>query len=347
MKKIAYVELDTHAEIALNFRDLMQDCNEFEVDYYFSERIFRLLGNKESNIFLSSSTTLLHQLSAQNYDLIILGTVHRNFNLYKAISKNFNSAIIVHNLNFIKISKFQLFRNIFKKDLMFRLKLWLKEDLLAAPDVFNNVRNKLVLDESLASKQFKFLPLFFSKDDVQSAHSTINIVIPGSVEQSRRHYKMIFDKIKAFRRTTPFKFIFLGKAKGEELMWLQDLEGEKTETIEIKYFTEKVPQAEFDLIMQNTDVLWCPIQRETEFFSNKEIYGKTKMSGNIGDAIKYGKPAIFPRNYASKHPFLIPQEEDVEAQILNIVKDFAYDFQAQFRRKKIRRELEKVLHSLV
>jgi hypothetical protein len=47
-----------------------------------------------------------------------------------------------------------------------------------------------------------------------------------------------------------------------------------------------VPQNVFDDYMQKADILWCPIQQETEFFSQKEIYGVTKMSGNIGDAIK-------------------------------------------------------------
>lgn len=325
----------------------MQDSNQFDVDYYFSEKIFKLVGEKESNIYLSNSTTLLDQLNAQNYDLIILGTVHRNFNLYQSISKNFNAAMIVHNVNFTKIKKLQLFKNIFKKNLIYRFKLWLKENLLAAPDLFKSVKNKLVLDESLVNNQFKFMPIFFSKNDVQSVHSTINIVIPGSVEQSRRDYKMIIEKIKAFRSTTHLKFIFLGKAKGKELMWLQGLEGEKPETIDIQYFTEKVPQAEFEVIMENAVVLWCPIQRQTEFFSNKEYYGKTKMSGNVGDAIKYRKPAIFPKNYSSKHPFLIPQEEDVEMQFLNGHKNFEYDFQKSFNKEKMRTELEGVLLSLI
>jgi hypothetical protein len=45
--------------------------------------------------------------------------------------------------------------------------------------------------------------------------------------------------------------------------------------------------------MQKADVLWCPIQQKTMFFSQEEIYGKTKMTGNLGDAIKFGKQAVF------------------------------------------------------
>jgi hypothetical protein len=48
LKKIAYIELDTHAEIALNFMELMNDSKEFSVDYYFSEKILKTLGLQET-----------------------------------------------------------------------------------------------------------------------------------------------------------------------------------------------------------------------------------------------------------------------------------------------------------
>ena len=44
LKKIAYIEIDTHAEIALNFMELMNDSKAFSVDYYFSEKILKFLG---------------------------------------------------------------------------------------------------------------------------------------------------------------------------------------------------------------------------------------------------------------------------------------------------------------
>ena len=40
MKKIAYIELDTHAEIAGNFLELMKNSQKILVDYYFSYPLF-------------------------------------------------------------------------------------------------------------------------------------------------------------------------------------------------------------------------------------------------------------------------------------------------------------------
>ena len=87
MKKIAYIELDTHAEIAGNFMDLMQDSNEFSVDYYFSEKISKQIDPQESNIFLSDSSKIFRQLKEKNYDLVIIGTAHRYFDVFLKITE--------------------------------------------------------------------------------------------------------------------------------------------------------------------------------------------------------------------------------------------------------------------
>ena len=350
MKRIAYIELDTHAEIAANFLELMTDSKEFEVDYYFSERIIKRIGKHHSNIYLSESTELLNQLSKHQYDMVIIGTVHRYFNLFNEIAKNFNTSVIVHNLNFTKISRFQLFKNIFKKDFKYRLKLWLKEELITAPEVFKNARNLLVLDESLVLDQLQYLPIFCNQCQVKNNPEVFTLVIPGAVSQQRRDYKKVLQELTNLNQLDSkglIQIIFLGKVHGKELRWLQSFEKEKSANISIQYFTKKVPQNIFNEWMNKANVLWCPIQSETEFFSNKEIYGKTKMSGNIGDAIKYGKAAFFPDNYPSDFYFIFTEKVNSSQEIFEFKSEYSYDFQKEFSKSKISIELENTLKSLL
>ena len=350
MKKIAYIELDTHAEIAQNFMELTHDSKEFEVDYYFSERIIKQIGQHRSNIHLSESTELLNQLNEQKYDLIIIGTVHRYFNLFKVIAEKYNTSIIVHNQNFTEISRFQLFKNIFKKDFKYRLKLWLKEELLAAPDIFKQAKNLLVLDEGLVHDKLTYLPIFFNQYHEQNKSEIFTIVIPGAVSQQRRNYKKVLQELTNLQRMNSERLvqvIFLGKAHGKELKWLKSFDKEKSSNISIQYFTEKVPQNVFDELMNKADVLWCPIQSESEFFSNKEIYGQTKMSGNIGDAIKYGKIAFFPESYQSNFEFIINANENFDQEIFGFNLEKSYDFQKEFNLNRIRNQLERTLTSLL
>ena len=349
MKKIAYIELDTHAEIALNFMELMNDSKVFSVDYYFSEKILRFFGFAQNdklpeNIKKATPENLIQQLSTDNYQLIIIGTVHRYFNVFEKIAEKFNTSIICHNLNFVKASNFNLLSSIFKEDFKYRLKLLLKEGLLRKSKVYEKAKNLLVLDRGFDSAQpdkYKFLPIFYTKFSEKPKNETYTIVIPGAVSQKRRDYERVLKSIKNFR--FPSEIIFLGKASGKELEMLQDFEQSKPENISIKYFTEKVPQDVFDDYMQKADILWCPIQQETEFFSQKEIYGFTKMSGNIGDAVKFGKLAVFPENYPSKYSFIIPEKGSL-GDFLFTKKDV--DF-SEFSKEKVLQELEKTIFALL
>ncbi len=356
MKKIAYIELDTHAEIASNFMELMQDSEEFSVDYYFSEKIIKNLGISEGdNIKKVTPENIIHHLSFITYDLVIIGTVHRYLNVFLKIVEKFNTAIIVHNLNFSKVSKQNLFKNVFKEDVFYRLKLLFKEELLYAPKLHQKAKNLLVLDESLRrqsvilkeakrnEESFKFLPIFFTKYTEKPQNKIPKIVISGAVSQKRRDYKGVLEKLKSFKQKA--EIVFLGKAAGEELQMLKNFEKEKPEHISIQYFTEKVPSKIFDEEMKSADVFWCPVQQETSFFSIKEIYGETKMSGNIGDAIKYGKPSIFPKNFNSDLPFVFVEENDVETQISKLSK-LKFENENVFSKEKILEKLQSVMQSL-
>lgn len=328
MKKIAYIELDTHAELANNFFELTKDMAGISADFYFSEKIYKLLKISGVNIFLTDYSQLLDVLEKKKYDLVIIGTVHRHFIFYKAIAENFNTAILVHNLNFTKAKPWDIFKSIFKNDQQYRLKLFLKEGLLEAPNVYRKAKHLLGIDEWMSEKNnLTFLPIYFNQFDNQYVdNDVIRIVIPGAVSQSRRDYYSFFEKIKKFQNINKnYELIFLGKASGEELRRLKSIVDKIPQFIKIQYFEDKIKQAEFDELILKADVLYCPIQTKTYFFSQQEIYGRTKMSGNIGDAVKYGKPAIFPSTYPSDLEFIIKEKKDLQNQFSE-VKNQKFDF---------------------
>lgn len=338
MKKIAYIEIDTHAEIAADFMDLMEDSKEISVDYYFSKKIDSQISSNQENVFLSDSSMILEQLKAKKYDFVMIGTAHRYFDTFLEITRKYKSAIIVHNLNFSKTLPLDLIKSILRADQLFRLKLLLKEGLLQAANVYKNAAKLFVLDEALSSQTYAFLPLFYSKEFVFSKNEKLTVVIPGGVSQKRRDYDHVLDCIQKSEQAKNLEFVFLGKAKGEELEKIK----KGSENFSFKYFTERVSQENFEFWMKKADVLWCPIQEKTEFFSQKEIYGKTKMTGNLGDAIKFGKTAVFPENYPSDLAFIVPERKDVILQ-LNELKDFQFNFQKEFNKKRVLQKLEEKL----
>ncbi|ASW74431.1 hypothetical protein IQ37_05040 [Chryseobacterium piperi] len=346
MKKIAYIEIDTHAEIAQAFMNVMKGSHEFEVDYYFSKKIKDQVKVDGEAVFLSDSSMISDQLKTKPYEVVIIGTVHRYFNTFLSIVQKYNTAVITHNLNFPQSSKLNLIKSIFKEDLIYRLKLWLKEGLFYSPKVYRHTKNLLVLDVELSSEKYKFLPLFYTENFVKPDNKEMVVVIPGGVSQKRRNYKHIFKTIENLKSPEPYTFVFLGKAEGKELRTLEALSGQVPENIRLKYFKERVSADDYEVWMQKANILWCPIQDITTFFSQKEVYGKTKMTGNVGDAIKYGKIAVFPENYPSQLSFILSEKENVIEQFQQL-QNHEFDFQKFYSREMIRENLEKVLNSLI
>ncbi|MCD9855698.1 hypothetical protein LUD75_13325 [Epilithonimonas sp. JDS] len=347
MKKIAYIELDTHAELANNFFELTKNSSEFFVDFYFSEKIYKLLKLEGDNVFLTDYSELLEVLKKKNYDFIIIGTVHRHFNFYKALVKNCKTAIVVHNLNFTKASRWELFKSIFKKDQRYRLKLFLKEGLLESSKVYQRAKYLLGIDETISKKNnLEYFPIYYNQFDSENLENdVIRIVIPGAVSQSRRDYFSFFKKLKSFRDINQnYEIIFLGKAAGQELETLNKLVDKLPQFIKIQYFKEKLNQEIFDQWMMKANILYCPIQTETKFFSIKETYGKTKISGNIGDAVKYGKPAIFPTTYPSDLEFIIEKKKDLQSQFSE-VKNLKFDF-SDYSKETISKKLNLLIDNL-
>lgn len=346
MKKIAYIEIDTHAEIAQAFMDIMEGSEHFSVDYYFSKKIKDQINGVDAEVFLSDSSMILDQLKNRQYELVIIGTAHRFFNTFLALTKKYNTVVIAHNLNFTKASRFELIKSVFKGDVIYRMKLWWKEGLLYAAKVYQNSKSLVVLDEALISDRHQFLPLFYTRNFEKSQSENPVIVIPGGVSQKRRDYNHIFKTIQNLKTDKKYEFVFLGKATGHELKQLEHLSSGLSSNITITYFSERVSASDFEKWMQKADVLWCPIQQETEFFSIKEIYGKTKMTGNLGDSIAYGKLAVFPENYPSKLNFILPEKQNIFTQ-LEKLHDAYFDFQTSYGKKEVQKRLEELLDKLI
>jgi hypothetical protein len=297
LKKIAYIELDTHAEIVNNFLELSKEFSQVEMDFYFSEKIIRLLSIPDKRILPTSAEKIIPQLQQKKYDAVIIGTTHRYFSVFKKVCEDFPTSIFVHNLNFSQLKKWDLLQNIWKKDWQYRLKLWWRERLLSNHSMYSLAKNILVLGENLDVKTYPF--------------------------QQKTKAISVFYHQKKENRT-------------------EKLKKELPKQLIISYFEEKVSHAIFEKEMLTANVLWCPLQPSIAFFSNKEIYGKTKISGNISDAIKFGKPAIFPAYYPQNYPFIFTEKENIEQQIMDL-KDYTFDFQKDFSKTKIAAKLESIL----
>ena len=66
------------------------------------------------------------------------------------------------------------------------------------------------------------------------------------------------------------------------------------------------------------------------------------MSGNIGDAVRFMKPAVFPVGYQSRCPFIIKENENIE-QIFSNSANISENSFENFTKEKIVLQLEKII----
>ncbi|MBO9634845.1 MAG: hypothetical protein J7578_17170 [Chitinophagaceae bacterium] len=127
----------------------------------------------------------------------------------------------------------------------------------------------------------------------------INITVPGTVDERRRDYASVFTLLEICNnRNIPIKVTLLGAYSdqyGRNIM-------AKASTYAVKfhnlhwYDEEVVDQPEFDRVMQATHLIFSPVRIHTSILDDvEEAYGITKSSGNMGDMIRFARPAIVPQ----------------------------------------------------
>ncbi len=336
--KIAYIEIDCHSEILFNFMSLMEESELFRVNYYISKEVLDelQLGFSE-NLICVTKGNIFTKLD-KDFKLVIIGTGDKYFSVYKRIAKAYHTCAIIHNLN-LAYTKNIFFNKEIKISLIHRFGLMFTKNAF-----LKELKRIYILDESLHRRheflKTRYFPLFFNSGRTeQNPRSCIKIVVPGTVEQKRRNYLRVFKKVKCFKGK--MQLILLGKAKGEELTWIRKAVNEIPDNIELVYFEKHIDQNKYDQVLSDADLLWCPFQETTNYNGVIEFYGVTKISGCLGDAIRFGKPTIFPSLFQLKYDFVFQEEDDLENQIQKILK-MSFNFE-NFKKNSVLKKLENEL----
>lgn len=160
--------------------------------------------------------------------------------------------------------------------------------------------------------------------NIKNLNSEVTFVIPGSVEEGRRDYRLLLLTFKKIIKKQPkIKFIFLGQIKSQTVAnMINDFEL----TSNVTYFKDYVDQQHFNKLMSNATFILAPLVKYFDRSFNTEVYGITKASGAEFDAIKYKKPLIIKSHYivdshmeSSTMTFL--DESDLQNIIINFLSD--------------------------
>ena len=321
---IAFIELEYH------LLDLDSFCKVFEksehdITLYTTTKIFNTFKNQPYasrykwivKVDTQSVSEFLneHFNAINNADWVYYNTIASHYKTYNSIQFKGKTILRIHNAHtYLKPLKhwyiIPTFFNLFKAASYFVREFIGELDFYYLPKVVNkmdyycfadeNVKN-YVLENKITTKEkiFPTIPgsVFNGEFKPFEVKDKIRICIPGIIDERKKNYSPVIEALKLIgnQLTEPIEIVLLGKPVGKYAQWvIEEFNKLKSENIQITSFTGFVEQAKFNELMFGSHLLITPTLESTVFRVYKEIYGKTKASGSVGEMVKYGVPNLFP-----------------------------------------------------
>ena len=241
------------------------------------------------------------QLSAIRPDMIYLNTIDRQ-PFYYALLINLLPAtrviLTIHDINcFFQKGKKSNIRELLK---------WTSRKLLLRKTEGLNVISETMITH-LKNQVKKQMPLFhipgavFEEQGIPGVTKRISLVVPGTIDKKRRNYDDVFLLCELLEEAAlPVDIILLGGYRGNygKAVIGKAKQWESKFTCLKTYDTSLIPQPEYDRVMQEAHFLFSPVQVHTKICGDvEEIYGISKSSGALSDAVRHAKPLILPESY--------------------------------------------------
>lgn len=302
-----------HFEMIRTWIEFYKNSDHIHLTIIVSDSIENQLNNYikvnnilDVNIIVKNIIEFLKENANVKFDKIIVNTMYDNipafYDLYVKHFKTSSLFITLHNLKYsLQLRRvFQIYPKYRNRNQRFLHKL-LKESTAI-----------IVLSENL-KKYIKRRTLFFHKKvlvipyniadsefiqnrfTLMKSNKTINIVVPGIIEERRKDYLGILFYLNSIASKYRMKIVLLGTPVsdyGKKVVNYCNVMRENG--VEINYYNCTVEQNEFDKVMLESDVIIAPINVKTNFNCVTEYYGKTKETGIHFDIIRYCIPAILP-----------------------------------------------------
>ncbi|MCK4677202.1 MAG: glycosyltransferase [Bacteroidales bacterium] len=333
MKKteISVIEFDYHPEVLRDFCKIMENT-DFRINIFTAEDIWGKVLSDDTvipenfQLFLKKKSLSVPEFvnsnckKLNNSDIIIFNTIASNFRFFYNLALKPITIVRIHNANacFNKLvysykPRFTLFylwkdfshfirKTIGKLDWYYRRKFLEKVNYYAFPNKV--ILNYAIENYDIPKSKAIILPMSFTPDDKimkkKEASDVTTIAIIGKVDQRNRDYILLYRALKiALKRSSKvIKLVLLGVSSscyGKKIIKLfKSLESDNFTLVSFKKFVE---QSVFVNCIDQSDFFIIPVKIKTRYTIYSEIYGLTKISGNINDILKHKKPALISSGY--------------------------------------------------
>ncbi|MFI7102135.1 hypothetical protein ACIBK8_22580 [Streptomyces sp. NPDC050161] len=171
-------------------------------------------------------------------------------------------------------------------------------------------------------------PTAFVRDEVRCC-------IPGRMYGGRDHAEVLSAlELASPRLTRPLRVEFLGEHAGEESQAVVDAAAKAVSpAVELRDHPGYVAQEEFDRTLAEADFLIVPVCEYLTRNGITERRGRTCVTGNINDMVRFGLPALMPAFYPmSGHTDGMTERYDGVSSLADLI--VAWVNTGEFNRRK-------------
>jgi len=241
--------------------------------------------------------TLYRAVKHFNTELFFLSTVSSNHLLHSMVIRmlpNMRTILTVHAIN-------GLFSPLRGSRFRKMIRYIGKKRLVSAIKEYNVISDTLIprLSQVCGRCRIHQIPgaIFQGTPSNNSINDHIHLVIAGSIDKNRRNYSQCFELLKlAEQQSFPLHITLFGGSNTDYgNMVIQRARQYAGRVTKIFCFEEpQLSQTIFDSVLNRAHFIFIPSVISTIDDETPEIYGKTKSSGNVFDAVRHAKPMIIP-----------------------------------------------------
>ena len=353
MKKIGIVELFHHEEILQQQLRILRNTN-LEVTFFVNTEVKNLVFFEEGNNFSFENydskkeniRAFLNRNSStiKDCDLIFINSLPSHFEVVSAFFKNLPVVLLIHNChawlqgetNYFYGSGFKerffqmgrIFRSILKKERFHRRKILENSKAIwFFSESLKNYSTPFLKEKKVGNSILLPISFFEKRPEVPTRNSdSILVTIPGTVYDKTRDYaflaKALIDVKERFRKKV--EFVFLGRIRSDSAKkHLDSLSKAQSENFKITFFESSLSGKIYNDFLEKTDFFLLPLKEEIPFSIYRELQSRSKTTGALNDALKFGIPIIAPSFFNADPPMnLLTVKFDSEQEFSELLIDW-------------------------
>lgn len=255
--------------------------------YYFSLEEGRQVFRQKIKQFFST----------QSWDVIVLNSIDfRHLLLFEAIRSSTATVLLnVHDINNFFCSPLSLH----PKKLVRTIGKRLLRKRASGFIVNASAMKEYILSHQLTTKPVYWLPPVITQAKPPAGRPGVPVLtVPGSIDEKRRDYHLVLQVFQKLAEALSYKIrlVLAGRPVGVygEMILAKARELQRL-GIDITVYAAEIPEVLFQDLVSQSSLLWSPLCASTAIHDAiEETYGQTKVSGNMYDAIRHGKPLLVP-----------------------------------------------------